>query len=121
MITALQQIDPAKDYRASMQQAALGYLQRHQGEHLLNDGSLFERTSHYLVHSLEVPAFMAPGLVHLAMTQLAEKMTPRVIGFDPAPTGDQLVVFLVDLRSGERVPIPRRILPQRFLADSAAS
>ena len=56
------------EYRDSMQAAARAYLERHQAEHLADDGQLFERAARYLVQAMEVPVFMAQRLVHLAMS-----------------------------------------------------
>ena len=53
--------------------AAKGFLARHRDEHLGNDQQLFERTTDYLVTSLDVPAFMAPRLAHLAMSPAPDK------------------------------------------------
>lgn len=58
------------DYRSQMQAQALGYLQAHHAEHLGDDAQLIERTTCHLVHSLEVPLFLAPRLVELALTEL---------------------------------------------------
>lgn len=103
-----------QDYRSSMQAAARAFIARHQGEHLADDAALFDRAVSYLVTSLEVPAFMAPGLVHLAMTQQPVQPQARWIGIDIGSGPDVLV--LIDHRNGTRVSIPRRILPERFLA-----
>lgn len=67
MNTAPQQVT-AKEYREAMQQAAAAFIERHQAEYLHDDG-LFERTVRYLVTALEVPAFMADRIVHLAMSE----------------------------------------------------
>lgn len=108
-----------QEYRDSMQAAALGFLQRHQAEHLTDDGRLFDRACTYLVRSLDVPVFMAPRLVHLAMTQL--KPGPAAwIGIDEAAGADLAGVVLIDNRTGQRAYIPRRILPERFLAQAVA-
>jgi hypothetical protein len=58
------------DYRSQMQAQALSYLQAHQAEHLADDAQLIERTTCHLVHQLDVPLFMAPRLVELAITEL---------------------------------------------------
>lgn len=107
----------AQEYRASMQRAALTFLQRHQGEHLTDDGHLFERAVGYLVNSLEVPAFMADRLVHLAMGEL-ECLKRPVIGIDYG-TADVTRVALVNFFSGEAVLIPLRHLPARLQPPAA--
>lgn len=55
----------ADDYRTTMQQAAAGFIKRHQAEHL-DAGSLYDRTVSYLVNSCGVPVFMADRIAHLA-------------------------------------------------------
>lgn len=108
-----------QDYRSEMQQHALTFLQRHQGEHLVEDGRLFERATDYLVHSLDVPAFLAPTLVHLAQGQLKQPEPKAWIGIDHAAGQDHCTLLLIDTRTGQRAFIPRRILPERFLAQAA--
>lgn len=58
------------DYRSQMQAQALSYLQAHQAEHLGGDTQLIERTTSHLVHQLDVPLFLAPRLVALAISEL---------------------------------------------------
>jgi hypothetical protein len=106
----------AKEYRDSMQLAARGFLQRHQAEHLCDDDRLFERASQYLVKVLDVPVFMAPRLVHLAMSELSAPKAAMVLAVDWAAGCDHSSIVLVDSRTGERAFIPRRMLPSRFLA-----
>ena len=60
-------MDNHNDYQEQMTTAARQFVARHRDEHL-SDQQLYERTTHYLVGSLEVPAFMAPRLAHLAMS-----------------------------------------------------
>ncbi len=110
-------INDAHEYRTAMQRAALTFLQRHQGEHLTDDGHLFERAVGYLVNSLEVPAFMADRLVHLAMGEL-ECLKRPVIGIDYG-TPDVTRVALVNFFSGEAVLIPLRHLPARLQPPAA--
>lgn len=104
-----------QEYTASMQAAALGFLQRHQGEHLTDDGRLFDRAVSYLVNSLEVPAFMADRLVHLAMTERMPKGKAWV-GVDMASGPDQSRLLILDRRIGQTMLLPCRHLPGRFLA-----
>lgn len=110
-------INDAQEYRASMQRAALTFLQRHQGEHLTDDGHLFERAVSYLVNGLEVPTFMADRLVHLAMSELeCRKRTAIGISYG---TEDATRVALRSLFSGESVLIPLRHLPARLQPPAA--
>lgn len=111
-----QTMELQQDYRSSMQAAARAFIARHHAEHLVDDGALFDRAVGYLVGSLDVPAFMAPGLVHLAMN---EQPATRWIGVDLAAGLDATALVLIDRRTGVRATIPRRILPERFLAHAA--
>lgn len=79
------------DYKLQMQGAALEFLRRHQGEHL-HEQQQFERCCDYLVHSLEVPSFMAPRLAQLAMSQLDG---PVWVGWDPGKGDDRTVKAVV--------------------------
>ncbi|WP_397377096.1 hypothetical protein [Pseudomonas sp.] len=115
--TPLQNGINAQDYRETMQAVAEAYLQRHWAEHL-NDGQLFERACNYLVNANEVPVFMAQRLVYLAMS----KITPAnvTVGVDWGNHGDQTAVVLIDTRDGIHHMVPRRVLPERFLANALA-
>ena len=104
------------DYRSTMQEVAEAYLQRHWDEHL-DDGQLFERTCQYLVAN-EVPLFMAQRLVYLAMSKITPPRIKVIVGMDWATGPDQTV--LIDTRDGIHRLVPRRVLPQRFLAHTVA-
>ena len=52
-----------QEYEASMQLAALFFLQRHQAEYLGNDPLLFCRAVQHLTASLEVPLHKAKKLL----------------------------------------------------------
>lgn len=117
-MNTIAQLEDAQEYRSSMQQAALAFLKRHQGEHLADDGRLFERAVGYLTRSLEVPAFMADRLVHLAMSEL-ECLARPVIGIDYATGQDEGRVALVDFSTGEVELIPLRHLPARLQPPAA--
>ena len=106
------------DYRSSMQRAAAAFIERHQGEHLQDDGRLFERAVSYLVNSLEVPAFMADRIVHLAMSQGRPAPQPWV-GVDMATGPSTTHRLLIDHRAGQKLPVPLRLLPHRFAATAA--
>jgi len=117
-MNTIAQLEDAQEYRDSMQLAARHFLQRHQGEHLLDDGHLYDRTVSYLVNSLEVPAFMADRLAYLAMSELDCLKRP-VIGIDYAAGTDETRVTLIDFFSGEAVLIPLRHLPARLQPPAA--
>ncbi|KJH82865.1 hypothetical protein [Stutzerimonas stutzeri] len=108
----------AQEYRTTMQEAALHFLQRHQGEHLADDGHLFDRAVSYLVNALDVPTFMADRLVYLAMSDLYGKHKPAPIGIDYG-TGDSATVALLRFSTGEKVLIPCRHLPLRLQPPTA--
>ncbi|ANF87763.1 hypothetical protein A7J50_4409 [Pseudomonas antarctica] len=103
------------DYRSSMQHAAFTYLQRHEAEHLMDSDLLFDRCIRHLTLALEVPAFMAPKLVHNAWTELQVIKKRRWIGVDWASGKDSTRVHLVDVLAGQCFPIPARFLPQKLL------
>ncbi|MEX6717513.1 hypothetical protein AB2C92_07260 [Pseudomonas aeruginosa] len=70
-----------QQYRVAMQATALAFLMRHQGQHL-DQQELGERATRHLVEALDVPAFMAPRLVTLALSQL--NSGPEWVGIDLA-------------------------------------
>ena len=108
-----------KDYRTSMQLAALSFLQRHRAEHLGDDSALLDRTAHYLVDNLEVRAFMAPHLLRQAVGLLTPGKCSRLFRLEIDPSCASGMVHLIDIVSGDRAPTPRRVLPQRLQAELA--
>lgn len=109
---------PFDDYHGFAQAMAAAYLQRHWDEHL-DEGQLFERTCQYLVTN-EVPLFMAQRLVYLAMSTLTPPRVTVGVDWGNAKYGDITRVVLIDSRDGIHHVINRRLLPQRFLAHTAA-
>jgi hypothetical protein len=59
-----------QDYRSHMQSLALAYVISHRDEHLSDPDQLAERTTCHLVHQYDVPLFLAPRLVALAISEL---------------------------------------------------
>lgn len=114
METAKPNAQALDDYRTTMQQAAAAFIKRHEAEHLHDDG-LFERTVRYLVTSLEVPAFMADRLVHLAMTERMPEGKAWV-AVDMAAGPDQSRLPILDRRTGLVLFLASKHLPGRFLA-----
>lgn len=108
----------AQEYRTTMQEAARHFLERHQDEHLADDGHLFDRAVSYLINALDVPTFMADRLVYLAMSELDGKPKPAPIGIDYG-TGDSATVALLHFSTGEKVLIPCRHLPLRLQPPTA--
>lgn len=58
------------DYRSQMQSLARAYVLTHRNEHLSDPEQLAERTTSHLVLKYDVPLFMAPRLVALAISEL---------------------------------------------------
>lgn len=58
------------DYRSHMQRLARDYVITHLNEHLSDPDQLAERTTCHLVHQYDVPLFLAPRLVALAISEL---------------------------------------------------
>ncbi|MDH0099964.1 hypothetical protein N7320_01360 [Stutzerimonas stutzeri] len=116
-MNTINQIGNAQEYRSTMQLAARHFLKRHQAEHLTDDGKLFDRAVSYLINSLEVPAFMADRLVHLAMSELDSRPASG-IGINYG-TREEGRVALIDFSSGEAVLIPLRHLPARLQPPAA--
>ncbi|WP_286976862.1 hypothetical protein [Pseudomonas sp.] len=102
------------DYRSSMQQAALCFLQNHEAEHLSGDSQLADRAVQHLIHILDVPVFMAAKCVQAALNQL--QSTSKVQRVAVTAKVNSLCVMITDSLTGEVVSIPRRILPEHFLA-----
>lgn len=67
------------DYRSQMQRLALAYVIDHQAEHLGDPEQLAERTTCHLVHQYDVPLFMAPRLVALAISELPGTAPPPAL------------------------------------------
>lgn len=60
------------DYRSTMRAAALAFLERHQGEHLGDQGQFIERTIGHMVDSFQVDKALALRLVCEALGDLAD-------------------------------------------------
>lgn len=102
------------DYRSSMQHAALCFLRNHQAEHLSGDTKLIDRAVQHLILTLDVPVFLATELVQHALNQLHQTRTAQRISISARM--DAMSVVITDRLTGEVALIPRRILPERFLA-----
>jgi hypothetical protein len=59
------------DYRSTMRLAALAFLERHQGEHLGDQGQFIQRTVGHMVDSFQVDKALALRLVCEALSDLA--------------------------------------------------
>lgn len=116
-------INPANDYRAAMQQAAVAYLYRQQGQHLTGDHLLLENCKRYLIQSLEVPEHLVQRIAELAVTEFESMTTKRValLGIYPASSAYRYLVWLLDTQTQKRYPVPARFLPARLLTSRDTS
>lgn len=109
MNTLISEQNPEREYRASMQDAALCYMQRHQAEHLGNDQQLFTRTVAHLQTTLEVPTYLAENLTGLAYGQLRAGAGQRRL--DLKSSSESVAVF-ADPASGKSYAIPVALIFQ---------
>lgn len=101
-----------QEYQATMQRAALAYLERHQGEHLGNDQLLFTRAVQHLLISLEVPLHMAEKLVSRAYGELKSSNNRHQLDVD-ASSGT--VAVITDPASGLTWAVPVSLICQRII------
>jgi hypothetical protein len=94
--------NPEREYRSTMQAAALGFLQRHQNEHLDNDQQLFVRAVTYLQATLEVPVYLAETLAGLAYSELRSTGDQRRLSLTDS---SESVAVLTDPASGHSYAI----------------
>ncbi len=115
--------NPATDYRAAMQQAAVAFLLRHRGEHLSGDHQVLENCKRYLAQSLEVQPHLVQRIAELAVSEF-EGMTCRrvtLLGIHPASGAFRPMLWLLDTRTQQRYPVPARFLPQRLMTSRNTS
>jgi hypothetical protein len=103
MKISLKAQNPEREYRTTMQSAALCFMQRHQAEHLDNDQLLFTRAVTYLQTTLEVPIYLAETLAGLAYGELRSSGDQRRL--DLASSSESVAV-LTDPVSGHSFAIP---------------
>ncbi|RRV41195.1 hypothetical protein [Pseudomonas sp. p106] len=105
------------DYRAAMQQAAVAYLFRREGLHLSGDHQVLQSCSHYLSHSLEVPAHLVQRIAELAVAEFESKTTKRLrmIGVCASSGIFRPSLILLDTVTQHRYQVPARYLPRRML------
>lgn len=101
-----------KDYRSSMQQAALAYLKRHQSEHLTDDQALFSRAVNYLCQSLQVEQWLAENLVSAAYGEL--RSVDCRLHLDIS-TSTSRTAIITDPASGMTFPIPVSLIVERLI------
>ena len=109
--------NPATDYRAAMQQAAVAYLYRHRCEHLAGDSQLLENCTRYLTLSLEVPTHLVQRIAELAVAEFESMTRKRIawLGIYPTSGPFRPVIWLLDNCTQQRHPISARLLPTRLL------
>ncbi|CRL97499.1 hypothetical protein [Pseudomonas sp. 28 E 9] len=109
--------NPASDYRAAMQQAAVAYLYRHRCEHLAGDGQLLENCSRYLTQSLEVPTHLVQRIAELAVAEFESMTCKRVawLGIHPTSGPFRPAILLLDNCTQQRHRVSARLLPTRLL------
>ncbi|MBM1189200.1 MULTISPECIES: hypothetical protein [Pseudomonas] len=101
-----------QEYEASMQLAALFFLQRHQSEHLGNDQLLFSRAVQHLTGSLEVPLHMAEKLVTRAYGELKCSSNRHQLDVDASST---TVAVVTDPSSGLTWAVPVNLIYERII------
>lgn len=116
-------INPASDYRAAMQQAAVAYLYRQSGQHLSGDHQLLENCKRYLAQSLDVPEHLVQRIAELAVAEFESMTTKRValLGIYPASSAYRYLVWLLDTQTQKRYSVPARFLPARLLSSRDTS
>ncbi|MGY2294995.1 hypothetical protein ACW9H7_05900 [Pseudomonas yamanorum] len=109
--------NPASDYRAAMQQAAVAYLYRHSCEHLAGDSQLLDNCTRYLTLSLEVPPHLVQRIAELAFAEFESMTCKRVawLGIHPSSGPFRPVIWLLDNCTQQRHPVSARLLPTRLL------
>lgn len=109
--------NPASDYRAAMQQAAVAYLYRHRCQNLAGDTQLLENCTRYLTLSLEVPQHLVQRIAELAVAEFESMTCKRVawLGVHPNSGPFRPVIWLLDNCTQQRHPVSARLLPTRLL------
>lgn len=100
-----------QEYEASMQLAALFFLQRHQAEHLGNDQLLFDRAVQHLTASLEVPLHRAEKLVTRAYGELRCSSNHQL----DIEASSTTVAVVTDPSSGLAWAVPVNLIYERII------
>lgn len=101
-----------QEYEASLQSAALFFLQRHQAEHLGSDQLLFCRAVQHLTASLEVPLHRAEQLVTRAYGELKCSNNRHQLNVDASST---TVAVVTDPLSGLTWAVPISLIYERII------
>jgi hypothetical protein len=102
----------AQQYQDTLQAAALVFLERHQCEHLRDDGRLCDRAVQHLVADYDVLTQLAEKIVHLAfgnMTALFERQRLDVVSSTSTHT------VIVDPSTGHAWSVPVSLIYERIL------
>ncbi|WP_296250348.1 hypothetical protein [Pseudomonas sp. UBA4194] len=102
----------ALEYRESMQQAALAFLERHQAEYLGNDQLLFTRTVTHLKIGLGVPEYLAEKLAGVAYADLRNSANNRCLDLK---NSTRALAVLTDPNTGETFTIPVELIFQHLV------
>lgn len=108
--------NPETDYRLAMQQAAVAYLFRRNGQHLSGDDQVLENCRRFLAQSLEVPEHLMQRIAELAVAEFESKTTRRLqlLGVCPNSGIFRARLILLDTATQQRYPVPARYLPRRL-------
>lgn len=102
-----------QDYQDDMQAAALGYMQRHQAEHLGASQALINRAADHLECALGVARPLAEKLVLRAYGELQNADAPYRVDLDATSPH---TVALVDTRTGLTHAVPAALIAQHLIA-----
>ena len=101
-----------QEYQDMLKAAALGFLVRHQCEHLGDDLQLFERAVTHLVTDYDVLTTMAEKMVHLACSEMSEvRDRQRLDVYNSTSTH----TVIIDPSTGNAWAIPVSLIYERIL------
>lgn len=108
--------NPETDYRSAMQQAAVAFLFRRDGQHLTGDNQVLDNCSRFLAQSLEVPEHLVQRIAELAVAEFESKTSGRLRLLGVCPTSGifRASLILLDTATQQRFPVPARYLPRRL-------
>ena len=101
------------DYRSIIRAAALTFLERHQGEHLGDQGQFIERTINHLVDSFRVDKPLALRLACEALGDLAEINTRQRIDLQASA---EHTVIITDPVRGCAWSVPVYLIYEHLIA-----
>ncbi|SDS48379.1 hypothetical protein SAMN05216198_2054 [Halopseudomonas litoralis] len=101
-----------KDYQETLQEAALGFMARHQAQHLGHDQCLFSRCVAYLMGCFECSEATAQNITSYAYGDLVSGEDSRYMDISGS-TGR--VAMLVDPNSGICHAVPVKMIFERLI------